>query len=91
MQLAQQVSVLYNSTVPGYSRRIADMLCQAEFTNINFPSNQQDTSIACCLTWLCTYLPCFSIAPVHDCRAFGLQALSNATMFGSYGTFNTST
>ncbi len=46
MQLAQEVSVLYSSTVPGYSRHIADMLRQAEFTNINFPGNQQDTSIA---------------------------------------------
>lgn len=87
MQLAQEVSVLYSSTVPGYSRHVADMLFQAQFTNINFPGEQQDTSIACCLTWFGTYLPCFSLAPGHDCKAFGLQAFSSETMFGFYGTF----
>ncbi len=91
MQLAQEVSVLYCSMIPGYSCHIGNMLLQAEFTDINFPG---DTSIACCLTCFCTYLPRSSIAPGHDCRALGLdalQALSSETMFGSYGTFNTST
>ncbi|KAL0053517.1 hypothetical protein WJX82_006942 [Trebouxia sp. C0006] len=41
-QLAQEVSVLYSSTVPGYSRHIADMLRQAEFTNINFLGSTWD-------------------------------------------------
>ncbi len=94
MQLAQEVSVLYCSMIPGYSCHIGNMLLQAEFTDINFPGEQQDTSIACCLTCFCTYLPRSSIAPGHDCRALGLdalQALSSETMFGSYGTFNTST
>ena len=51
MQLAQEVSVLYSTTVPGYSSHNFDMLRQAVFTNINFPGEQQDTRFACCLTW----------------------------------------
>ena len=94
MQLAQEVSMLYSSTVPGYSRHIGDMLHEVEFTNIKFPGEQQDTSSASCLTCFCTYLPCSSIASGHDCRALGLdalKALSSETMFVSYGTFNTLT
>lgn len=37
LQLAQKISVLYSSTVPGYGRHIADMLCQADFTARMFP------------------------------------------------------
>lgn len=41
-QLAQEVSVLYSTTVPGYSSHNFDMLRQAVFTNINFPGSAWD-------------------------------------------------
>ena len=46
MQLAKDMSVLHSSTMPGYTPHIGDMLLEAEFTNMNFPGEQQDTSCA---------------------------------------------
>jgi len=75
VQLVKEVSVLYSSTGLGGVRHVWDMLTQAEFTWINFPGNQQNTSTACCITWGCACLVCSSTAPGHGCRALGFDAL----------------